>query len=76
MKSTSLSELRAICGKTQEQVAKAMRGTQATVSQIEGRSDMRLSTLRSYVRALGGELEIFARFGYVEYRLRVPRNSR
>jgi transcriptional regulator with XRE-family HTH domain len=48
---------------TQEHVAKRMRVGQETVSRIEGRrKDLRLSTLRNYVSALGGDLELVARF--------------
>jgi hypothetical protein len=32
--------------------------TQSELSRMEGRSDHRISTLRRYVEALGGELEI------------------
>ena len=41
---------------------------QAGVSKIESRSDMMLSTLRSYVEAMGGSLKLTAEFadGYVE----------
>jgi hypothetical protein len=37
--------------------------TQGNASRPEGRSDIYLSTLRSYVEALGGHLEIAAVFG-------------
>ena len=36
--------------------------TQSEVSKIERRSDLYVSTLRSYIEAMGGELEIIARF--------------
>ncbi len=35
---------------------------QAAVSKLERRTDMYVSTLREFVRAMGGELEITARF--------------
>ncbi len=35
---------------------------QSAVSKLERRTDMYLSTLRSYIEAMGGELEIIARF--------------
>lgn len=38
------------------------RSQQAAVSRLENRDDMRISTLREYVQALGGELELYARF--------------
>ena len=47
----------------QTEVAEILSVTQAHVSKLERRGDMLLSTLTSYVEALGGELEISARFG-------------
>lgn len=47
---------------TQEQVAAELGLGQAAVSRLERRSDMLLSTLRRFVGALGGELEIRAKF--------------
>ncbi len=35
---------------------------QSEVSKIEHRTDLYLSTLRSYIEAMGGELDIIARF--------------
>lgn len=49
-------------------MANLMHIDQAGVSKIESRSDMMLSTLRSYVEAMGGSLRLTAEFadGYVE----------
>jgi ParB-like chromosome segregation protein Spo0J len=47
---------------TQEQVAKRLGGKQVYVSKLESRSDAKLSTLRDYVKAIGGELEVFVTF--------------
>ena len=47
---------------TQEQVAEELGLGQAAVSRLERRSDMLISTLRRFVGAMGGELEIRARF--------------
>lgn len=47
---------------SQEQLAELMGIRQASVSKIENQDDMRLSTLRKYIEALGGELEIRVRF--------------
>lgn len=55
-----LAELRAIAGVTQVDVAAAMGLAQPSVSNIEKRDDILVSTLRSYVEALGGELEVTA----------------
>ncbi|MBN2192876.1 MAG: XRE family transcriptional regulator [Polyangiaceae bacterium] len=55
----NLQELRQHCTElTQEDVAALLDVTQAYVSKFERRGDMLLSTLYSYIRALGGDLEI------------------
>ncbi len=59
----NLRAVRELAGKTQAEVAKAMKMAQGEVSRVERRDDHRLSTLRAYVSALGGELEVVARFG-------------
>ena len=59
----ALAELRRSRGVTQDQIAKVLDVRQAAVSKLEGRDDLLLSTLVAYVRALGGTLEIVARFG-------------
>ena len=55
-------ELRRARERTQVQVAKALGITQDSVSRLEQRSDLLLSTLRSYVEALGGSLSLVAEF--------------
>jgi transcriptional regulator with XRE-family HTH domain len=55
--------------KTEQEVAAAMKVSQSLVSAAESREDPRLSTLRRYVHALGGELEIIADFGDKRVRL-------
>jgi len=57
-----LTALREARGATQQQIAEAWEVTQANVSQIEHTPDIYLSTLRNYVAALGGCLEINAVF--------------
>ena len=54
----SLRELRKIAGKAQTDVATALKIKQPSVSKMESQTDMCLSTLRGYVEALGGELEL------------------
>ncbi len=56
-----LRELRLIAGKAQADVAAALRIKQPSVSKIEQQVDMYLSTLRAYVEAIGGELELVVR---------------
>ena len=50
-------ELRQVTGKAQAEIASALNIKQPSVSQIERQTDMYLSTLRSYVKAVGSELE-------------------
>ncbi len=57
-----LEDLRAQHRVTQEQIATTLGVSQARVSKLEHQADARVSTLRAYVRALGGELEISAVF--------------
>ena len=58
----TLKELREAVERTQEDLAARLGVGQDTVSRIERRSDILLSTLRRYVEAMGGELELIARF--------------
>lgn len=56
-----LRELRMIAGKAQADVAAALRIKQPSVSKVESQSDMHLSTLRAYVEAIGGTLDLIVR---------------
>ena len=47
---------------TQVHLAKILGVNQAAVSKLERRADMYVSTLQSFVKAMGGELKITARF--------------
>lgn len=47
---------------TQKEVAELMEIRQAAVSKIENQEDILIKTLERYIRALGGELEIRAKF--------------
>jgi hypothetical protein len=66
----NLRAVRELVGKTQVEVAEATGMDQADVSKTERREDHLLSTLRRYVEALGGELEVIARFGDKSVRLK------
>lgn len=57
-----LQELRRARELSQSQLASALETTQPEVSKIEKRTDMYVSTLRSYIEAMGGALEIVAHF--------------
>ena len=58
----TLQELRKARKLTQVSVAKQLGITQDSVSRLEKRSDLLLSTLRKAVEALGGELSLVAEF--------------
>jgi transcriptional regulator with XRE-family HTH domain len=47
---------------TQQRMAKALHMDQGGVSKIESRSDMLLSTLRAYLKSMGGSLRLIAEF--------------
>ena len=47
---------------TQAQLAQVLHVSQGAVSKVERRTDMYISTLRTYVRAIGGDLRIRAVF--------------
>ena len=64
-----LQEIRAARQLTQEHLAKVLRVKQASVSKLERRADMYISTLRDFVKAMGGELDIVARFPEGEVRI-------
>jgi transcriptional regulator with XRE-family HTH domain len=57
-----LAELRKARLLTQNRLAEVLHVNQGAVSKLEQRSDMYLSTLRSYVEAMGGQLDIRAVF--------------
>jgi transcriptional regulator with XRE-family HTH domain len=64
-----LRELREARGLTQSEVAERLDIRQVSVSKLEARSDVRVSTLRAVVTAMGGDLDIRATFPDAEYRL-------
>ena len=57
-----LPELRRMRNLSQTTIAKLLDISQGDVSKLERRADMYLSTLRSYIEAAGGTLQIVARF--------------
>lgn len=61
-----LAEVRKARALTQTRLAEILRVNQAAISKMEQRTDMYLSTLRSYVEAMGGSLEIRAVFPEAE----------
>jgi predicted XRE-type DNA-binding protein len=57
-----LHELRYVRGLSQKELAEALHVQQPAIAKMERRTDMYISTLRSHIEAMGGELEITARF--------------
>ncbi len=65
-----LSELRNALDISQEELAELLNKKQAAISRLERRSDMHVSTLRAFVKALGGKLEIIASFPDASYHIK------
>jgi DNA-binding XRE family transcriptional regulator len=57
-----LNELRQARGLSQKMLAEVLHVQQPSIAKIEKRTDMYLSTLRSHIEAMGGQLDIVARF--------------
>jgi transcriptional regulator with XRE-family HTH domain len=62
MAQMALDELREARKLTQAQLANTLKVDQGSVSKLERRTDMYVSTLRNFIRAMGGELHIRADF--------------
>jgi transcriptional regulator with XRE-family HTH domain len=58
----ALHELRQARERSQQELARALKVGQPAVAKLERRADMYVSNLRRYIEALGGSLEITARF--------------
>jgi transcriptional regulator with XRE-family HTH domain len=63
LKGMALFEMRVSQGQSQEDVAARLSVGQPAVAKMERREDLYVSNLRRYVEALGGTLELHARFG-------------
>jgi transcriptional regulator with XRE-family HTH domain len=61
-KDMALDELREAQSMTQEHLARVLNVKQSAISKMERRTDMYVSTLQSFVKAMGGELHIEAVF--------------
>jgi len=57
-----LNELRQARGLSQKMLAEVLHVQQPSIAKMEKRTDMYLSTLRSHIEAMGGQLEVVARF--------------
>lgn len=62
LKKMPLQELRQARQLSQEYLATLLSTKQANLSRMERRTDMYISTLRNYIEAMGGELDIIAKF--------------
>ena len=58
----TLRDLRQALSLTQERMAETLGIGQESISRLEKRSDLLISTLGSYVKAMGGELRLVAEF--------------
>ena len=70
LKEMPLQELRQARKLSQEAIATVLGAKQASISKLEHRTDMYVSTLRSYIEAMGGTLEIVAQFPDGEVRIK------
>lgn len=59
---TTLEQLRVALGLSQEELAQRLDVQQPAISKLTSRSDMRISTLRDLIEAMGGELHVTAKF--------------
>lgn len=57
-----LHELRQARGLSQKMLADVLHVQQPAIAKLEKRTDMYISTLRSHIEAMGGELEVVAKF--------------
>jgi len=57
-----LQELRQARGLSQKMLADVLHVQQPSIAKLEKRTDMYISTLRSHIEAMGGQLEVVARF--------------
>jgi hypothetical protein len=65
----NLRAIREMVGVTQVEAAKRSKKTQGELSRIENNNNHRIETLRKYIEALGGDIEVIARFGNKTVRL-------
>jgi len=71
-----LAQLREAMDLTQESLAKTLHVKQASISKMERRSDMYISTLSKMIEAMGGELQIVANMPNGRVRIRQFRKIR
>ena len=64
-----LAEIRKEAGLTQDELSESLEIKQPSLSKLESRNDMHISTLRRIVEALGGKLELVAHLPGSDVRL-------
>jgi transcriptional regulator with XRE-family HTH domain len=64
-----LQDIRKSRNVTQVELAQLLHVEQAAISKLENREDMYVSSLREYIRALGGELQLVAKFPDAEIKV-------
>jgi len=69
-KEMDLADLRRALQLSQEELAQTLHVGQAAIAKLEKRADMYVSTLRRFIEAMGGELEIVAKFPRHTVRIR------
>jgi DNA-binding transcriptional regulator YiaG len=67
-----LREIREALNISQRGLARSMKIAQPTLAKIEKQPDMQIATLRKVVRALGGDIDIIARFPKASVRVKLP----
>jgi hypothetical protein len=68
-----LKQIRAMRRAPQWAIAATMGRKQTDVSKLEGRTDLRVSSLSSYIAAMGGTLDLVARFPGLLIRIKLGR---
>jgi DNA-binding Xre family transcriptional regulator len=69
-------DMRPARGVTQQTLAKKLRMEQGSLSKFEKRKNVQIRTLRKVIDALGGELEIYARFPDESFRVILPEEKK
>jgi DNA-binding transcriptional regulator YiaG len=64
-----LAELRRAMQLSQAEIAEVLNVSQGAVAKIERRADMLVGTLRRFIQAMGGDLELVARFPHRSVRI-------
>jgi transcriptional regulator with XRE-family HTH domain len=65
-----LSEVRKMTGKSQRELAKVLGIKQPSLSKLEHQDDMQIGTLKRIINALGGEIQVLARFPQGTFRVK------